>query len=49
MTPQIQAVVDSYVKRFELKGDILEVGSYNVNGIVRPLFTEAKPIGVEPS
>lgn len=38
MTPFVYAFVRAAADRFKLHGEILEVGSYNVNGQVRDIF-----------
>ena len=43
MTPFVYAFVRAAAERFDLCGDVLEVGSYNVNGQVRDIFEEKKP------
>lgn len=39
MTPACMEYVRSAIERFPLSGPVLEIGSYNVNGSVRELFS----------
>ena len=42
MTPNCMAFVARAVKQYSVKGDVLEVGSYDVNGSIRPIFADRK-------
>jgi len=40
MTSNCMAFVQRAVNEYPIKGDVLEVGSYDVNGSVRPIFSD---------
>jgi len=47
MHPPVMKFVENVIKRFDIHGRVLELGSLDINGTVRPLFQDCDYLGVD--